>query len=322
MGDSTSDFIREVKIELFKYVIKRLLLLIFVVIGITLFIYLILSAAPGDPAQLILGMDATAEDIAALRARLGLDKPVLIQYINYIGKVLKGDFGTSWLSGYNVYQEFLRRLPNTIALGTLAMMFAVLLGIPLGIVAAIRQNSIVDYLSLALAVILFSLPAFWFGLISQLFFCLRLGWLPASGVGTFKHFILPALTLGANVLASQLRMTRTSMLDVIKQDYIRTARAKGASERRVVLKHALRNSMLPVVTQVGISYASCMGGSVVTESVFSIPGIGSLLINAVKSRDIPVVMGTIIFVAVFVGIINLLVDLLYAYIDPRVKFAE
>lgn len=307
---------------MFKYIIKRLLLLIPVVVGITLFIYVILSAAPGDPAQLILGMDASAEDISELRSELGLDKPVLIQYVNYIAKVVQGDFGSSWLSGYQVLPEFIHRLPNTLALGSLAMMFAVLLGIPLGIISAIRQNTIVDYFALALAVILFSLPAFWFGLMAQLLLCLRLGWLPASGVGSFSHFILPALTLGANVLASQLRMARTSMLDVVKQDYIRTARAKGASERRVVMKHVLRNGLLPVVTQVGISFASCMGGSVVTESVFSIPGIGSLLINAVKSRDIPVVMGTIIFVAVFVGIINLLVDLLYAYIDPRVQYAK
>lgn len=305
-----------------KYIIKRLLLLIPVVVGITLFIYVILSAAPGDPAQLILGMDASAEDIATLRTELGLDKPVLVQYFNYIWKVVQGDFGSSWLSGYQVLPEFIHRLPNTLALGALAMMFAVLLGIPLGVISAIRQNTIIDYFALALAVILFSLPAFWFGLMAQLLLCLRLGWLPASGVGSFSHFVLPALTLGANVLASQLRMARTSMLDVIKQDYIRTARAKGASERRVVIRHVLRNGLLPVVTQVGISFASCMGGSVVTESVFSIPGIGSLLINAVKSRDIPVVMGTIIFVAVFVGIINLLVDLLYAYIDPRVQYAR
>lgn len=310
------------RVLLFKYVAKRLLLLIPVVIGITLFIYVILSAAPGDPAQLILGVDASEEALIAKRQELGLDKPVIVQYFNYMLKVLKGDFGTSWLSGYEVLPEFLHRLPNTIALGSLSMAFAVLLGIPLGIISALRQNTVVDYFSLALAVILFSLPAFWFGMMAQLFFCLQLGWLPASGMGSFKHLILPGLTLGANVLASQLRMTRTSMLDVVKQDYIRTARAKGANERRVVLKHVLRNGMLPVITQVGISYASCMGGSVVTESVFSIPGIGSLLINAVKSRDIPVVMGTIIFVAVIVGVINLLVDLLYAVIDPRVKLSK
>lgn len=156
-------------------------------------------------------------------------------------------------------------------------------------------------------------------MMGQVLFCLTLNWLPASGVDSLRHFILPAITLSANILASQLRMTRTSMLDVIKQDYIRTARAKGADERRVVVHHVLRNGMLPVVTQVGISFASCMGGSIITEAVFSIPGIGSLLINAVKGRDIPVVMGTLIFVAVFVGIINLIVDIIYALIDPRVK---
>ena len=305
-----------------KYILKRLLLLIPVVIGITFFIYVILSAAPGDPAQLILGMDATEADLAALRAELGLDKPVVVQYINYMFGVLRGNFGTSWLSGYEVLPEFLHRLPNTILLATLSMAFAAIIGISLGIVSAIRQNTFIDYFSLALAVLLFSLPAFWFGLMAQIVFCLNLCWLPAAGVGSFKHFLLPSLTLGANVLASQLCMTRTSMLDVVKQDFIRTARAKGAPERRVVMKHVLRNGMLPVVTQVGISYASCMGGSVVTESVFSIPGVGSLLVNAVKSRDIPVVMGTIIFVAVFVGIINLLVDLLYAWIDPRVKLTH
>lgn len=305
-----------------KYIVKRLLLLIPVVVGITLFIYIILSAAPGDPAQLILGMDASAEALAAKRAELGLDQPVLIQYIRYMFRVMRGDFGTSWLSGYQVLPEFMHRLPYTVMLGTLAMAFAVLLGIPLGIISAIRQNTVVDYFSLFLAVILFSLPAFWFGMMAQIFFCLRLGWFPASGVGTPAHLVLPSLTLGANVLASQLRMTRTSMLDVVKQDFIRTARAKGASERRVVTRHVLRNGMLPVITQVGISYASCMGGSVVTESVFSVPGIGSLLINAVKSRDIPVVMGTIIFVAVIVGVINLLVDVLYAFIDPRVSLAK
>lgn len=304
-----------------KYIVKRLLLLVPVVIGITLFIYIILSAAPGDPATLVLGMDASQEDILVKRAEMGLDKPVIIQYFNYMLGVLKGNFGTSWLSGYEVLPEFLHRLPNTIFLGTLSMFFAVLLGIPLGIAAAIKQNHFVDYVSLAIALVLFSLPAFWFGMMAQILFCLNFGWLPAAGVGSFKHFVLPALTLGANVFASQLRMTRTSMLDVVKQDYIRTARAKGAAERRVVVKHVLRNGLLPVVTQVGISYASCMGGSVVTEMVFSIPGIGSLLINAVKSRDIPVVMGTLIFVAVFVGIINLLVDLIYAFIDPRVKLS-
>lgn len=305
--------------NLLKYIIKRLLLLIPVVFGITFIIFVVLNLAPGDPAAMILGQDATAEALAAKRAEMGLDQPIVIQYIRYIAGVLRGDFGTSWLSGYEVLPEFLHRIPYTILLGSLSMFVAVIIGIPLGIIAAIRQYHFVDYASLALALILFSLPSFWFAMMGQILFCLTLGWLPAAGVGSLAHFILPSITLGANILASQLRMTRTSMLDVIKQDYIRTARAKGADERWVVAHHVLRNGMLPVVTQVGISFASCMGGSVITETVFSIPGIGSLLINAVKGRDIPVVMGTLIFIAIFVGIVNLIVDVIYALIDPRVK---
>ncbi len=302
-----------------KYITKRILMLIPVVLGITFIIFLVLNIAPGDPAVQILGQDATEAALAAKRAELGLDKPLVVQYVNYILGVLQGDFGVSWLNGYAVLPEFLHRIPYTILLGSLAMLVAVMIGIPLGIVAAIRQYHFVDYASLALALVLFSLPSFWFAMMGQILFCLTLKWLPPSGVGSLAHFVLPAITLGANILASQLRMTRTSMLDVIKQDYIRTARAKGADERRVVLRHVLRNGMLPVVTQVGISFASCMGGSVITETVFAIPGIGSLLINAVKGRDIPVVMGTLIFVAIFVGIVNLIVDVIYALIDPRVK---
>ena len=295
-------------------------MLIPVVLGITFLIFLILSFSPGDPAVLVLGGDATHEALVAKRAELGLDKPMVVQYANYIFNVLHGDFGKSWINGHAVLPEFLERVPYTLYLGSLAMFFAVILGIPLGVVAAIKQNHLIDYFSIASATILFSLPAFWFGMMAQLLFCLVLGWLPAAGADTPKHFILPALTLGANIFASQIRMTRTSMLDVVRQDFIRTARAKGAPEIRVVMKHVVRNGMLPVVTQIGISFASCMGGSVVTEMVFSIPGIGSLLINAVKSRDIPVVMGTLIFVAIVVGVINLIVDIIYAFIDPRVKF--
>ncbi len=301
-----------------KYILKRLLMMVPVIIGITLFIFFVLNLAQGDPAQLILGPDATAADLAAKRAELGTDKPILAQYFLYMKNVLTGDFGTSWINGFDVLSEFMGRIPTTLKLGLLGMSFAILLGIPLGIFAAIKQFHLVDYVVLALALILCSLPSFWFGMMTQIFFCLELNLLPASGIGSFQHYVLPALTLGAAILAAHMRMARTSMLDVIKQDYIRTARAKGASELRVILKHALRNGMLPVVTQVGLSFTMIMGGAVVTETVFSIPGIGTLLINAVKTRDIPVVMGTLIFIAIFVGIVNLIVDIIYALIDPRI----
>lgn len=301
-----------------RYILKRLFMMIPVVFGITLFIFFVLNLAQGDPAQLILGPDATVEDLAAKRAELGTDKPVLVQYFMYMKNVFKGDFGTSWINGFDVLSEFLGRIPTTLKLGVLGMCFAILLGIPLGILAAIKQFHLVDYVVLALSLILCSLPSFWFGMMTQLLFCLKLRLLPASGIGSFKHYLLPALTLGAAILAAHMRMARTSMLDVIKQDYIRTARAKGASEIRVIFKHALRNGMLPVVTQIGLSFTMIMGGAIVTETVFSIPGIGTLMINAVKTRDIPVVMGTLIFIAIFVGVVNLLVDIIYALIDPRI----
>ena len=240
---------------LVKYTIKRLVMLIPVILGVTLILYFVMSLAPGNPARQILGADAVA------------------------------------------------------------------LGIPLGIASAVKQYSLLDYGFMLLAMLLFSFPPFWLALLCQLLFCLTLGWLPATGVGSLSHFILPALVLGANTLASMIRMSRTSMLDVLRQDYIRTARSKGASRARVLSRHALRNSLVPVITQVGISFAGCMGGAIVTETIFTIPGLGSLLINAVKSRDVPVVLGTVILVAVIVGLINLVVDLICAKVDPRIDLA-
>lgn len=302
-----------------KYTAKRLLMMIPVMIGITLFIYIILSIAPGDPAALILGTDATEEQLIAKRLELGLDKPVLTRYFIYMGNVLSGNFGTSWLNGYDVFSEFISRIPNTLTLGMLAVSIGIIVGIPFGVLAAIRRNKLVDHVTLVVAMVFSCLPGFWMGMMAQLYFCLQLGWLPASGAGSLKHFIMPALTLSAGMIANMVRLTRSSMLDVMGQDYVRTARAKGVAEFKVIFGHVFRNSLLPVITQIGISFAAIMGGAIVTESVFAIPGVGSLLINAVKSRDIPVVMGTIIFVGLFVGLINLLVDLIYALVDPRIK---
>lgn len=297
-------------------------MLIPVVFGITLFIYVIMNLAPGDPAKLILGTDASYEEIVAKQIELGLHQPVLVRYFNYMKDVLTGDFGFSWYSGYDVMSEFVSRLPNTLTLGLMSMAMAAFIGIPLGVIAAVKQNGILDYTTLVLAMLFSSLPAFWFGLMAQIVFCINLGWFPATGAGSIKHFILPAITLASASLAGQVRLTRTSILEVNKLDYVRTARSKGASEGRIIMRHVLRNGMLPVVTGIGSQFANLIGGAIVTETVFAIPGVASLLINAVKLRDVPVVMGIIVIIAIFVGVVNLLVDLTYAFIDPRVKLGS
>lgn len=302
-----------------KYILKRILMLIPVVIGITLFIYFIMSLAPGDPATLILGMDAAPEAILAKRQELGLNDPIIIRYLRYMAGVIRGDFGASWYNNYNVMSEFLSRIPNTLTLGMLSNLFVICFAIPLGVIASVKQNSLIDYATLVIAMLLSSMPIFWFGLMTQILFCLTLGWLPATGADSLKHFILPSLTLGCGSFAGLVRLTRTSMLEVNKLDYVRTARSKGCSEGRVIIKHVLRNGLLPVVTNIGSLIATIVGGAIVTENVFAIPGVASLMINAVKIRDVPVVMGVIVVISVFVGVINLLVDLTYAFIDPRVK---
>lgn len=302
-----------------KYTLKRLLLMIPVVLGITFLVYMVLSLSPGNPAQMVLGPEATAEDIAAKEIEMGLDRPVIVQYVDYMLGAVTGDFGTSWYQGFDVMEEFSHRIPYTLSLGFLAMLWACALGIPMGVLAAVRHNHITDYVVTVLALFLSSAPAFWLGMMYQMFFALRLGWLPASGAGSFAHYILPALSLGGSVMASNARTTRTWLIDTLRSDFVRTARAKGNKESTVIFKHALRNSLLPVITQIGTSFAIIMGGSVITETVYAFPGIGSYLINAVKSKDIPIVMACILVVALIVGITNLVVDLLYAVVDPRVQ---
>lgn len=303
-----------------KYILKRLLMLIPVVLGVTFFIFVILSFAPGDPAQMILGTEATPEMILEKREELGLNDNLLVRYGRYLWGILHGDFGSSWYNDYDVLEEFAGRLPNTLRLGMMAMAISSIIGIAMGIVTAVKQYSGLDYFTLVLAMLFSSLPAFWFGLMAQIYFALKLGWLPATGADSLRHFILPSCTLAAAQLAGQVRLTRSSMLDVIKQDYVRTARSKGCTEERIIMHHVMRNGMLPVVTGLGMSFAGLISGAIVTESVFSIPGVASLMINAVKIRDVPVVMGILFVIAIFIGCVNLLVDLLYGVIDPRVKY--
>lgn len=304
---------------MFKYIIKRILLIFPVVIGITLFIYLLLALAPGDPVSMILGTDATPEQIAEVRSQLGLDANVFVRYINYMSSALRGDLGNSWLNSRPVVNDFLERFPNTLALAFSSLSITIVFGLSLGTIAAVWQNKPIDGITLILALLFASMPTFWFGLMMQILFALKLNWFPAMGIGSIKHLVLPSFALSLGTIANQIRMTRSSMLDVINMNYVTTARSKGAGEFRVIFNHVIRNGLMPVVTNWGLTFATAFGGTIISETVFSIPGISSFLINAVKVRDVPVVMGTVIIVSVIVAVINLIIDLIYAFIDPRVK---
>ena len=304
---------------MWKFILKRVLLLIPVVIGVTLIVFLIMTLAPGDPARMILGEQATPEQISTLRHEMGLDKPVLVQYANYMFHLVQGDMGVSYKTKRPITQEVWARFPNTIKLTLAAMAFAIIFSLPLGIFAAIKQNTIVDGFSMFLALLGVSMPVFWFGLLLILLFSLKLGWFPSSGSDTLKSIVLPAISLGFLQMASIARITRSSMLEVIRQDFIRTARSKGLPFSTVIRKHALRNAMIPTITVIGLQIGVLLGGAVITETVFAWPGIGMLMVTSIMGRDTPMVMGCIIIFAVGFSVVNLFVDLLYGFIDPRIK---
>ena len=303
-----------------KYTIKRVLMLIPTIIGITLFIYLIMSLVPGDPAELLSPPEATAAEVQALRVEMGLDKPILVQYLNYMWNILHGDFGVSWFTQQPVADEILHRMPYTLTLGVYSTIIASLISIPLGTLTAVKHNTWIDYVLTFLCLVFAAMPNFWLGIILQINLSLNTGWFPAYGMGAPAHYVLPVIAVCASSVANNIRSTRTWVLDVIRSDYVRTARAKGASEFVVIMKHALRNALLPIITGFGSSFAGVLGGSVVIETVFAIPGISTYLTSAVKTRDMPIIMGSILVISVFVGVVNLLVDLMYSVIDPRVKY--
>lgn len=302
-----------------KYILKRLLLLIPVIIGISFIIFSIMQLTPGDPAREILGETATQEAVDALREEMGLNDPFLLQYGRYMWNAIRGDFGTSYQTGQSVIKQILERFPTTIYLAIGATLAAILIGIPVGLISAVKQYSIIDDVSTTFSMVLTAVPNFWLGLVLMLTLSLKLKWFPAYGATSLKHFVLPWITLSCMTLAVLIRMTRSSMLEVIRQDYIRTARAKGAKERRIVFHHALRNALLPVITVIGTQLSVQLGGAIIVETVFSIPGLGTMIISGIKTKDIPVVMGGVMFIALVGGLVNLLVDILYAYIDPRLK---
>jgi peptide/nickel transport system permease protein/oligopeptide transport system permease protein len=302
------------------YIARRLLAVIPTLLGVLLAVFLMVRLAPGDPAQLLAGEFATPETLADIRQRFGLDQPWHVQLGLYAANVVRGDLGQSVRTRKPVAYELRQYFPNTLRLTLGAMLVALLIGIPAGIIAATRPGTIFDLLAMLGALIGVSMPVFWFGLMAILIFSVQLGWFPVAGTGTLWHLVLPAITLGTGTAAILARMTRSAMLEVLSQDYIRTARAKGLAGRVVVFKHALRNALIPVVTITGLQFGGLLEGAVITETVFAWPGIGQLLVGSILARDYPVVQGAVLLIAVAFILINLIVDLLYGAIDPRIRY--
>lgn len=304
---------------MYKYVIKRVLLMIPVLLGISFVVFFLMDLTPGTPADIIMGDLATSEAKAALNESLGWNRPFIQRFLDYILGVFRGDLGSSYVSGLPVFEELFSRFPTTFQLALYSMILASLIGIPLGIACAVKQYSLIDSCSTIFALIFISIPTFWLGLMMIILFSVQLHWLPPNGSETLAHFIMPAITCSGTTLATLIRMTRSTMLEVIRQDYIRTAYAKGAAKGRVIVKHALQNAFIPIITIVGVNFGYMLGGAVITENVFGMSGIGNLLLSSIRSKDIPMVMGGVLIVAVMFSIVNLLLDICYAYVDPRVK---
>ena len=303
-----------------KYVIKRLLMMIPVLLCVAFVIYAIMNVAEGDPVYSVVSADATEAQIEAAREELGLNGTLLERYFRYVKGMLTGDLGTSYVSKRDVMQTYLERLPNTLKLASVTMVVALAISIPLGIIAAVNQNSIKDTIAMVLALLGLSMPNFWLGLLLIMLFSLKLGWLPSGGYENgMLSLILPAFTIGAGLAAFMTRSTRSSMLDVIRQDYLRMARAKGVSERKVIRKHALGNALIPIITVFGVQFSNVLGGSVLAETVFAWPGVGRLVVDAIDQRDIPMVTGALVMTTMIVSIVNLLIDIVYAFVDPRIK---
>jgi peptide/nickel transport system permease protein len=311
------------------YIIRRILALVPVLLGISFLVFLILHLAPGDPALIILGPKANATTLAQLRHDLGLDQPFFVQYFRWLGRVLQGDWGRSIQLKREVLPLVLQRFQATLYLTLFSAFLAIVIGIPTGIISATRQYSFWDRASMIAVLLGFSMPVFWLGIILQIIFSVWLGVLPVSGMQSpdqagwldmLRHLVLPAITLATGAAVIIARMTRSSMLEVLQQDYIRTARAKGQSERTIIYRHALRNAFIPVITVVGLQVGFLLGGDILVEIVYSWPGIGMLMMNGIMARDFPLVQGAILLVATSYVVVNLVVDVLYAYMDPRIHY--
>ena len=312
------------------YILRRLLQAIPTLLIISLLIFSLLYVTPGDPVDLILGTEdgtVSEEQRAVVEEQWGLDKPFLVRYVDFVVNACKGDLGTSYATNQDVFDSVITRMPATLKLAAFSMLLALVVSVPLGILAALKHNSIWDSLATALATVGVSLPKFWFGLVLMIVFSLRLGWLPSTGsaelsegLGTFlSYIIMPAASLALGMAATQTRMIRSSMLDVLNQDYVRYARSKGLRERVVIWGHALKNAMIPVITIIGGEVGGLLGGAVVTESIFSWPGVGRLMMNSISKRDYPMIQGITLMLCISYLLVNLLIDIVYAWVDPRIR---
>jgi ABC-type dipeptide/oligopeptide/nickel transport system permease component len=309
------------------YVLRRLLQTIPVLFGVSVLAFAIMHVVPGDPVRLIAGPDAPESVVQRIRTELGLERPLYEQYASFLGRALRGDLGRSLRSRAPVVDEIVARFPATLELTTASMLIAVAVGVPLGLIAAVRRSTWVDYLAMATSLSTLSMPVFWLAIVAIWLFSLQLGWLPVSGRGGppwqwdgLRHLLLPAATLATTSLAITSRLTRSGMLEVLGREYVTTAWAKGLPPLGVVGKHALKNALIPVVTVVGLQYGFLLGGAVVTETIFAWPGVGRLAMTAILQRDYPVVQGCVLLVAVLFVLVNLLVDLLYGWLDPRIRY--
>ena len=302
-----------------RYLIRRLLLTIPVLLGVSTLVFALIHFIPGDPAQAMLGEGASLEDVAQLRARLGLDRPLIVQYGSFLQGLVQGYLGVSLRNDQPVTQQILERMPATAELAFASMTVAVLIALPLGIIAAVWRGTAVDFGAMTLSLVGISVPNFWLGPLLAIVFAVELGWLPVGGRGTPAHLVLPAVTLGAALAAILARMTRASLLEELREPYVLAARAKGVSRTRAVLHHALRNSLIPIVTILGLQFGVVLTGAVITETIFAWPGIGRLLIQSISFRDYPLVQGCVLLIAVtYVGV-NLITDLTYGFLDPRIR---
>ncbi|SDM22461.1 nickel ABC transporter permease [Sediminibacillus halophilus] len=308
-------------------IVRRFFQLILLLIGISFLVFMSMHIAPGDPASIIGGPTASASDLEAIRESLGLNKPVLVQYVDYLSGILQGDLGYSFQTNQSVADAIMTRFPNTLNLAIASMIVAIIIGVTAGIISAVKQNSWFDVSSTTIALAGISIPNFWLGTMLILLFSVTLQWLPVGGLNApfytvegIKQLILPAITLGTGSAAMIARMSRSTMLEVIRADYIRTAKAKGVRQRGVIWIHALRNAMIPVITVIGVNFGALLGGTIITEQVFAINGVGRLMIDAIAARDFPVVQATVLLVAALFVLVNLIVDIIYALIDPRISY--